>query len=155
MLAHKASRQGMVAAEVIAGKASFFDHRAIPAVVFSSPEIAWCGLTETEARKNGRAIKVATFPWSASGRAVAQGASNGLTKFVLDAESEQIIGVGIVGYNASELIASAALAIEMGATAEDVALTIHPHPTFSETIMETAEVALEASPHRLMLSPRS
>ncbi|NCO35624.1 MAG: dihydrolipoyl dehydrogenase [Armatimonadetes bacterium] len=148
MLAHKASREGKVAAEVIAGQKSVFDSRSIPAVVFSHPEIAWCGLTETAAQYAGREVRVVTFPWSASGRAVSQGASNGLTKFILEPETEEILGVGIVGHNAGELIAGGVFAIEMGAVAEDVALTIHPHPTFSETVMETAEVALDASVHR-------
>ncbi|MBI3920946.1 MAG: dihydrolipoyl dehydrogenase [Armatimonadetes bacterium] len=148
MLAHKASREGKVAVEVIAGLPAAFDNRTIPAVIFTDPEIAWCGLTETEAAAQGREVKVVRFPWSASGRAVAQGASEGLTKFLLDPKDERILGMGIVGVGAGELIDGGVLAMEMGAVAEDVAATIHPHPTFSETIMETAEVALDSSTHR-------
>ncbi|MEW6252616.1 MAG: dihydrolipoyl dehydrogenase, partial [Planctomycetota bacterium] len=136
MLAHKASREGIVAAEAIAGKASTFDVRAIPAVVYTSPELAWCGLTEAEARKQSEArggnpaetLKIGKFPWGASGRALAMGRPEGLTKIIADAKTGRVLGVGIVGEHAGDLISEAVLAIEMGAEAEDLALTIHPHP---------------------------
>jgi dihydrolipoamide dehydrogenase len=139
MLAHKASHEGIVAAEAIAGKPSVFDPRAIPAVVYTSPEIAWCGLAEAEAKEQGLEIKVGKFPWGASGRAITMGRPEGLTKIIADANTRRILGVGIVGENAGDLIAEAALAMEMGAETEDVAMTIHPHPATSETLMEAAE----------------
>jgi dihydrolipoamide dehydrogenase len=142
MLAHRAMRQGKVAAEVIAGRPSAFDNTAVPAVVFTDPEVAWCGVMEAETLSKGRAIKVAKFSWAASGRAATIGRSDGLTKLVADADTGRILGVGIVGPGAGELIAEAALAIEMAATAEDLALTIHAHPTLSETLMEAAESLL-------------
>ena len=142
MLAHRAMRQGKVAAEVIAGRPSAFDNAAVPAVVFTDPEVAWCGLMEAEARSAGRAIKIAKFSWAASGRAATIGRSDGLTKLVADADTGRILGVGIVGPGAGELIAEAALAIEMAVTAEDLALTIHAHPTLSESLMEAAESLL-------------
>jgi len=142
MLAHRAMRQGKVAAEVIAGRPSAFDNAAVPAVVFTDPEVAWCGLMEAEARSAGRAIKVAKFSWAASGRAATIGRSDGLTKLVADANTGRILGVGIVGPGAGELIAEAALAIETAATAEDLASTIHAHPTLSESLMEAAESLL-------------
>ena len=142
MLAHRAMRQGKVAAEVIAGRPSAFDNAAVPAVVFTDPEIAWCGLMEAEARRAGRAIKVAKFSWAASGRAATIGRSDGLTKLIADADTGRILGVGIVGPGAGELIAEAALAIETAVTAEDLALTIHAHPTLSESLMEAAESLL-------------
>ena len=142
MLAHRAMRQGKVAAEVIAGRPSAFDNAAVPAVVFTDPEIAWCGVMEAEARNDARAVKVAKFPWAASGRAATIGRSDGLTKLVVDAESGRVIGAGIVGPGAGELIAEAALAIETAATVEDLALTIHAHPTLSEGLMEAAESLL-------------
>jgi dihydrolipoamide dehydrogenase len=142
MLAHRAMRQGKVAAEVIAGRPSAFDNAAVPAVVFTDPEVAWCGLMEAEARRAGRAIKVAKFSWAASGRAATIGRSDGLTKLIADADTGRILGVGIVGPGAGELIAEAALAIETAVTAEDLALTIHAHPTLSESLMEAAESLL-------------
>jgi dihydrolipoamide dehydrogenase len=135
-------RQGKVAAEVIAGRPSAFDNAAIPAVVFTDPEVAWCGLMEAEARRAGRAIKVAKFSWAASGRVATIGRSDGLTKLIADADTGRILGVGIVGPGAGELIAEAALAIETAVTAEDLALTIHAHPTLSESLMEAAESLL-------------
>ena len=142
MLAHRAMRQGKVAAEAIAGKPAAFDNAAVPAVVFTDPEIAWCGLTETEAARAQRAVKVVKFPWAASGRAATLGRSDGLTKLVADPESKRVLGVGLVGPGAGELIAEAALAIECALTAEDLALTIHAHPTLSESLMEAAESLL-------------
>ncbi len=139
MLAHKASREGKVAAEVIAGRAAAFDNLAIPAVVFTDPEIAWCGLTENEAKAEGKEVKVARFPWAASGRALTLDRTEGLTKILFDPESERVLGVGIVGPGAGELIAEGVLAVEMAAVAEDLAATIHAHPTLSETVMEAAE----------------
>lgn len=147
MLAHKATAEARVAVEVIAGKEQRFDHRAIPAVVFTDPEIAWAGLTETEARKSHREIKIAKFPWGASGRAQTLGRPDGLTKLILDPETGQILGVGLVGSGAGELIGEGVFAIELGALAEDLAFSIHPHPTLSETLMEAAEVYLGKSPH--------
>jgi dihydrolipoamide dehydrogenase len=147
MLAHRAMRQGKVAAERIAGLASAFDNAAVPAVVFTDPEVAWCGLMEAQARQAGRAIKVAKFSWAASGRAATIGRSDGLTKLVVDAASGRVLGVGIVGPGAGELIAEAALAIETAVTAEDLAVTIHAHPTLSEGLMEAAESLLHQSSH--------
>jgi dihydrolipoamide dehydrogenase len=140
MLAHKASHEGRTAVEAIAGHKVAFEPNAIPAVVFTDPEIAWCGLTGTDAQKQNREIKVAKFPWAASGRAMTLDRTEGMTKLILDPHSERILGVGIVGAGAGELIAEGVLAIEMGALAKDLALTIHPHPTLSETLMESAEV---------------
>jgi dihydrolipoamide dehydrogenase len=139
MLAHKAMREGRVAAEVIAGKPSAFDVRAIPAVVYTDPQIASCGLSEEQARATQRPHKVARFPWTASGRAMTMGTTEGLTKVIIDPDSERVLGVGIVGRGAGEMIAEGVLAVEMGASAEDVALSIHPHPTLSETEEEAAE----------------
>jgi dihydrolipoamide dehydrogenase len=147
MLAHKASHEGRVAAEVIAGRNVVFAPRAIPAVVFTDPEIAWCGLTETQAAKEGRAIKVARFPWQASGRAMTLDRPEGITKIIADPETDAVLGVGIAGTGAAELIAEGALAIEMGAIASDIHLTIHPHPTLGETIMESAEIIFGSSTH--------
>ena len=140
LLAHKASHEGRTAVEAIAGHKVAFEPNAIPAVVFTDPEIAWCGLTEIEAQQQNREIKVAKFPWAASGRAMTLDRTEGMTKLIFDPQSERVLGVGIVGTGAGELIAEGVLAIEMGALAKDVALTIHPHPTLSETIMEAAEV---------------
>ena len=138
MLAHKASHEGLVAARVIAGQQAAFD-ATIPAVIFTDPEIAWCGLTEEAAKTSGQQVTIARFPWAASGRATTLGRNDGLTKLVLDAESGRVLGVGICGVGAGELVAEGVLAIEMGAMAEDVAASIHPHPTLSETVMEAAE----------------
>lgn len=140
MLAHKASHQGRTAVEAIAGHKVAFEPNAIPAVVFTDPEIAWCGLTQTQAEKENREIKVAKFPWGASGRALTLDRTEGMTKLLIDPATERVLGVGIVGAGAGELIAEGVLAIEMGALAKDIGLTIHPHPTLSETIMEAAEV---------------
>src|SRR5437667_2200271 len=147
MLAHKASHEGRVAVEAIAGHKVAFEPNAIPAVVFTDPEVAWCGLTETQAQKENREIKVAKFPWAASGRAVTLDRPDGMTKLLIDPKSERVLGVGIVGAGAGELIAEGVLAMEMGALARDVALTIHPHPTLSETLMESAEVWFGTSTH--------
>jgi dihydrolipoyl dehydrogenase len=147
MLAHKASHEGRTAAEAIAGHKVAFEPNAIPAVVFTDPEIAWAGLTETQAQKMGREIKVARFPWAASGRAMTLDRTEGVTKLILDPESERVLGVGITGVGAGEMIAEGVLAIEMGATATDIALSIHPHPTLSETIMESAELFFGTSTH--------
>jgi dihydrolipoamide dehydrogenase len=147
MLAHKASREGKVAAEVIAHGNAEFDNRAIPAVVFTDPEIAWSGLTEREAEEQGIEVNIGRFPLSALGRARTLGRTDGLVKIISEPESGLILGVGIVGPMASELIAEGTLAIEMGATLEDIMVTIHPHPTLSEAIMEAAEVAAGEAVH--------
>lgn len=147
MLAHKATYEGRVAAEAIAGHKVAYEPHAIPAVVFTDPEVAWCGLTETQAQEQGRTIQVARFPWGASGRAMTLGRTDGLTKLIIDPETERLLGVGIVGAGAGELIAEGVLAIEMAALASDVSLSIHPHPTLSETLMETAEVFFGHSTH--------
>ena len=139
MLAHKATHEGHVAAEVAAGKASYFDARVIPSVAYTDPEVAWVGTTETEAKAAGVAYGKATFPWAASGRSLTLGRTEGLTKLLFDETTGRLIGCGIVGPNAGDLISEAALAIELGADAADVALTIHPHPTLSETIGLAAE----------------
>jgi dihydrolipoamide dehydrogenase len=139
MLAHKASHEARVAVDAVAGHKAVFEPAAIPAVVFTDPEIAWAGLTETEAEKAGVPFEVARFPWGASGRAIAIDRVDGLTKLLIDPKTERVLGVGIVGSGAGELIAEGVLAIEMGATASDVKLTIHPHPTLTETLMESAE----------------
>jgi len=147
MLAHKAVHEGIVAAEVISGQKVAFEPHAIPAVVFTDPEIAWCGLTQTQAEKERRTVKVAKFPWGASGRATTLGRNDGMTKLLVDPETERVLGVGIVGAGAGELIAEGALAVEMAALASDLRLTIHPHPTLSETIMEAAETFFGQSLH--------
>ena len=147
MLAHKASHEAGVAVEAILGKKVAFEPQAIPAVVFTDPEIAWCGLTETDAAAQGRKVEIAKFPWAALGRAVAIDRTDGLTKLVIDPETERVLGVGIAGAGAGELIAEGVLAVEMGALAADVGLTIHPHPTLSETLMEAAEVFYGHSTH--------
>jgi dihydrolipoamide dehydrogenase len=147
MLAHKGTREGIVAAEVIAGQRSAFDAQCIPAVVFTDPEIAWVGLTEGEAEERGIEVEVARFPWSASGRATTVNRNDGLTKLLVEPETDRILGVGIVGAGAGELISEAALAIEMGALATDLALTIHPHPTLGETLMESGELVHGPSTH--------
>ncbi|HVR27097.1 MAG TPA: dihydrolipoyl dehydrogenase [Candidatus Polarisedimenticolia bacterium] len=147
MLAHKASHEARTAVEAIAGHKVAFEPHAVPAVVFTDPEVAWCGLTETQAEKDKREIKVAKFPWGASGRAVTLDRPDGMTKLIIDPHTERILGVGIVGAGAGELIAEGVLAIEMAALASDVAMTIHPHPTLSETVMESAEVFFGTSTH--------
>ncbi len=141
MLAHKASHEGKVAAEAAAGLKSFFDARVVPAVAYTDPEVAWVGLTEDEAKARGVAYEKGTFPWAASARSLTLGRSDGLTKLLFDAGTHRLLGAGIVGVNAGDLIAEAALAIEMGTDATDVGLTIHPHPTLSETLAFAAEAA--------------
>lgn len=141
MLAHKATHEGKVAAEVISGKKSYFDAKTIPSVAYTDPEIAWMGLTETEAKDKGIKYEKGVFPWAASGRAISNARTEGLTKVLLDPQSKQILGAGMVGTNAGELIAEAVLALEMGADIEDIALTVHPHPTLSETLNFACEVA--------------
>ena len=147
MLAHKATHEGRTVAEVIAGRDVAFEPNAIPAVVFTDPEIAWCGLTETEAKEKNINFKVARFPWGASGRATTLDRNDGVTKLIIDPETDRILGMGIVGSGAGELIAEGVLAIEMGALASDLELTIHAHPTLSETVMESAEVYYGLSTH--------
>jgi len=147
MLAHKASREGKVAAEAIHGGEVAFDNRAIPAVVFTDPEIAWTGLTEREAEEQGIEVNIGRFPLSALGRARTLGRTDGLVKVIADPAGGTLLGVGIVGPMASELIAEGTLAIEMGATLEDILVTIHPHPTLSEAFLEAAEVAAGEAVH--------
>jgi dihydrolipoyl dehydrogenase len=147
MLAHKASHEGRVAVEVIAGHKSAFEPMAIPAVVFTDPEIAWAGLTENQAKEKNVKYEVSKFPWAASGRAITLDRVDGVTKILVDPESERILGVGICGPGAGELIAEGVLAIEMGANLTDLKLSIHPHPTLSETMMEAAEVFFGQSTH--------
>ena len=141
MLAHKATHEAKIAAEVIAGHKAFFDARTIPSVAYTDPEIAWMGLTETRAQTEGIAYDKAVFPWAASGRALATGRDDGMTKLLLDKDTRRVLGAAIVGVNAGELIAEAVLALEMGADATDLGLTIHPHPTLSETLFFAAEIA--------------
>jgi dihydrolipoamide dehydrogenase len=140
MLAHKASHEGKLAVEVIAGENAAWDVRAIPAVVFTDPEVAWCGLMENDAKKQKKEVKVERFPWAASGRAMTLGRTEGLTKLVLDPETERVLGVGIVGPGAGEMIAEGVLAVEMSASARDLSLIIHAHPTLSETVGEAADM---------------
>ena len=147
MLAHKANHEAMVAAEVIAGHKAAYEPACIPAVVFTDPEIAWAGITETQAKAQNLDVQIAKFPWAASGRAVTLDRTDGLTKLIVDKSTERILGVGIVGAGAGEMIAEGALAIEMAALASDMQLTIHPHPTLSETLMETAEQIYGSSTH--------
>ena len=149
MLAHKASHEGRTAVDAIAGDRNVaFEPLAIPAVVFTDPEVAWCGLTETDAEKQGRKVTVARFPWAASGRAITLGRTDGVDEAGRSTRrSERVLGVGIVGPGAGELISEGVLAIEMGATARDVAMTIHPHPTLTETLMEAAEVFFGTATH--------
>ena len=147
MLAHKASHEGRTAVEVIAGHKAAFEPSAIPAVVFTDPEVAWCGLTETEAKEKGIEVGIAKFPWAASGRAGTLGRTDGLTKLIVEPETERVLGVGIAGPGAGELIAEGVLAVEMAATLTDVKMSIHPHPTLSETVMEAAEVFFGESTH--------
>jgi dihydrolipoamide dehydrogenase len=146
-LAHKAMHEGKVAAEAMAGRPAAFDPRAIPAVVYTDPQVAWCGLTEDDARSQGRELKVTRFPWRASGRALTTGSEDGLTKLVMAPDTGRLLGAGIVGRGAEGMIAEVVLAIEMGAVAEDLAFTIHPHPTLSETVGEAAELFAGSSTH--------
>jgi dihydrolipoamide dehydrogenase len=147
MLAHKAAHEGKLAVEVLSGEPAVWEPRAIPAVVFTDPEIAWCGLTQAEADKQGVELKVSKFRWAASGRAATLGRSDGITKLLVDAASDRILGVGLAGPGAGELIAEGVVLVEMGATARDLALCIHPHPTLTETISEAAEVLHGLSSH--------
>ena len=140
MLAHKAVHEGHVAAEAAAGQKSFFDARVIPSVAYTDPEIAWVGVTEEEAKAAGRKIGKSVFPWAASGRAIANGRDEGFTKLIFDDETHRIIGGGIVGTHAGDLISEIALAIEMGCDATDIGKTIHPHPTLSESVGMAAEL---------------
>jgi dihydrolipoamide dehydrogenase len=149
MLAHKAMHEGKVAAEVISGMASAFDFQAVPAVLYTDPQIAVCGLSEEAAKKRGIKVRTTRFPWSASGRAVSMGVSSGMTKVIIDPDSQRVLGMGIVGREAGEMIAEGVLAIEMGALAEDVSLTIHPHPTLSEAEEEAAGAFLGSAIHIL------
>ena len=139
MLAHKATHEGKVAAEVIAGENVVFEPRGIPSVAYTDPEVAWIGLTETQAKAEGIPFEKGTFPWAASGRALGLGRDEGLTKLLIDPETRQVLGAGMVGPQAGDLVAEAALAMELGADAEDIGLTIHPHPTLSETVAFSAE----------------
>jgi dihydrolipoamide dehydrogenase len=139
MLAHKASREARIAVDHIVGEGHTSRDFIIPAVVFTEPEVAWCGITETEAKAKGLQVNIAKFPWGASGRALTYNAAEGLTKLILEPETDRILGIGIVGHGAGELIAEGVVAIEMGANAKDLALCVHPHPTLSETVMEAAE----------------
>jgi dihydrolipoamide dehydrogenase len=147
MLAHKASHEARVAVDAIEGQKAEFEPAAIPAVVFTDPEIAWAGITEAEAEKQGLKVEVAKFPWPASGRAIAIDRVDGMTKLIIDPETERILGVGLAGSGAGELIAEGVVAIEMGMTASDLKLSIHPHPTLSETLMEAAEVFFGQATH--------
>jgi dihydrolipoamide dehydrogenase len=149
LLAHKAIKEGKVAAEVLAGEPSAFDARAIPAVVYTDPQVAWCGLTEEEARRQNRPVRVERFPWKFSGRAITMDATDGLTKMIIEQETGRILGVGLVGRDVEGMIAEGVLAVEMGALAEDMGLSIHPHPTLSETLGEAAEIFLGSVTHIL------
>jgi dihydrolipoamide dehydrogenase len=147
MLAHKASAEGRIAVEAIAGHKVAFEPQAIPAVVFTDPELAWCGLTETEAKEQKLDVEVLRFPWAASGRALTMDRTDGLTKLIVDRATERVLGMGICGVGAGEMIAEGVLAVEMAALATDIKLSIHPHPTLSETIMESAEMFFGQSTH--------
>jgi dihydrolipoamide dehydrogenase len=149
MLAHKASHEARVAVEAIAGLPSEWEPPVIPAVVFTEPEIAWTGITESDARRLGLDIEVSKFPWSSSGRAITSNLPGGLTKIISEPGTERILGAGIVGQGASELIGEATLAIEMAARLQDLKLTVHPHPTLSETLMEASEIFFGTSPHHI------
>ena len=148
LLAHKAHKEARIAVENIHGEDTVFES-VIPAVVFTDPEMAWCGLTEAEAKESGVKYQVAKFPWSASGRALSFDRMDGMTKMLMDPDSDRVLGVGIAGAGAGELIAEATLAMEMGATAEDIALTVHAHPTLSETLMECAEAFYGHATHTI------
>ena len=147
MLAHKATYEGKIAAEVIGGEPSAFDARAIPAVVYTDPQIAYCGLTEEDARRQKIKVQVNRFPWKFSGRATTMDAPEGFTKMIVAADTGRILGVGFTGRGAEGLISEGVLAVEMGALAQDLALSIHPHPTLSETAMEAAEIYMGSSTH--------
>ena len=147
LLAHKATHEGLAAVDAIGGARTVFEPRAIPAVVYTDPEVAWCGLTESEARASGREIAVARYPWAASGRAITLARTDGMTKVIAEPGGGRILGVGIVGPGAGELISEAALAIEMSAVAGDLRAVIHPHPTLSETLMEAADLLMGESTH--------
>jgi dihydrolipoamide dehydrogenase len=147
MLAHKATHEARVAVETLAGAPSAWDPAAIPAVVYTDPEVAWCGLTESAARERGIDVEVARFPWTASGRATTVGRPHGVTKVIVEPGTQRILGVGVAGRGAGELIAEGTLAIEMGARLDDLRMTVHPHPTISETLMEAAETFFNLSPH--------
>jgi dihydrolipoamide dehydrogenase len=149
LLAHKATKEGRIAVEAILGEQSAFSGVVIPAVVFTDPEVAWCGLTEAEAKAKGIEVTVSKFPWGASGRALTFDRPDGLTKLIVEPETERLLGIGIVGHGAGELIAEGVLALEMGATVKDLALTVHPHPTLSETLMEAAEMFYGHATHTM------
>jgi len=154
MLAHKASHEGKLAVQVINGEPMVWDPRAIPAVVFTDPEIAWAGLMENEAKKQGREVKTAKFHWAASGRATTLGRTDGVTKLVVDPKTDLLLGVGLCGPGAGELVSEAVVALEMGATAKDIAMSIHPHPTLTETISEAAEMLHGLSSHIYVRKPK-
>ena len=147
MLAHKASHEGIVAVEAIAGEKSAFEPNAIPAVVYTDPEVAWCGVTETEAKEKGLDVAVMRFPWAASGRAISMDRTDGMTKLIIEKETERVLGMGVVGPGAGELISEGVVALEMAALAGDIKMSIHPHPTLSETVMESAEMFYGTSTH--------
>jgi dihydrolipoamide dehydrogenase len=149
LLAHRASREARVAVESILGEKSAFENIVIPAVVYTDPEVAWCGLTEAEAKEQEIEVRVAKFLWGASGRALTLDRPDGLTKLIIEPETERVLGAGIVGIGAGELIGEAVLAVEMGATARDIAASVHPHPTLSETLMEAAESFYGTATHAL------
>ena len=154
MLAHKASKEARIAVEEITGDSQGASQAIIPAVVFTDPEVAWCGLTESEAKGKGIDVRVAKFPWGASGRAMTLDRVDGLTKLIIEPGTDRILGVGIVGQGAGELIGEGIVAVEMGATAKDLALIVHPHPTLSETLMEAAEVYYGHATHTLAAKPK-
>jgi dihydrolipoamide dehydrogenase len=147
MLAHKAMREAKVAVDAICGHPAVFDPACIPAVVYTDPEVAWCGVTEPEAVAKGMEIKVTRFPWAASGRAVAMGRTDGLTKMIFDAKTQRLLGVGIVGAHAGDLISEGVVAMEMAAVAEDIGSSIHPHPATSETLAEAADALFGRAIH--------
>jgi dihydrolipoamide dehydrogenase len=153
LLAHKAAKEAKIAVDAILGRAHGAEKIVMPAVVFTDPELAWCGLTETQARQQGRRIRVARFPWSASGRAMSIDKPSGMTKLILDEKTERVLGVAIVGSGAGELISEGVVAMELGATARDLAESVHPHPTLSETIKECAELFYGNALHAFSRSP--
>jgi dihydrolipoamide dehydrogenase len=149
LLAHRATKEGRIAVEAMLGEPSAFDNVVIPAVVYTDPEVAWCGLTENQAKEKGIDVRIAKFLWGASGRALTLDRPDGLTKLIIEPETERILGVGIVGVSAGDLISEGVLAVEMGATARDLADSVHPHPTLSETLMEAAESFYGTATHAL------